>query len=136
MAGGQKAWKENIRPQRMTAAEFLTIQAAPVPRNKYGAVRTTIHGETFHSKREALHWLVLLQRERAGEITNIKRQVRYQLNVAGDHICDYVADFTYTENHPGKGFVVVDVKGYETPEYKIKRALFRAIFGFEITEVK
>lgn len=136
MAGGQKAWKENIRPQRMTAAELQTIQALPAKANKYGAVRTTIHGETFHSKREALHWLVLLQRERAGEIANIKRQVRYEIIVAGEHICDYVADFTYTEIRPGSGFVVVDVKGYETPEYKIKRALFRAVFGFDITEVR
>ena len=58
------------------------------------------------------------------------------------HICDYIADFSYTDCERG-GFVVEDVKGKDkktgwdtrTKEYKLKKILMRVIMGIEVREV-
>ena len=88
------------------------------------------HGR-FDSKREYARFLELRLLERGKEIHGLKRQVPFALNVQGHHICKYIADFTYTERGQ---FTIEDAKGVRTPEYKIKRALMRAIFGWEIKE--
>lgn len=93
--------------------------------NKYRAQRTTIDGITFHSKKEAEHYLTLLWEEKAGTISDIKLQPRFKLYVGGIHICTYVADFLFKR---GKYQVVQDVKGYKTKEYKIKSKLFQALY--------
>lgn len=69
--------------------------------------------------------------ERTGLISNLKRQVRFIIAVNGHKICTYIADFTYTEN----GIEVTeDVKGYPTPEYRLKKKLMLAVHGVEIRE--
>ena len=90
----------------------------------------------FASQAEHRRWCLLKLRQRAGEIEGLKRQVTYQLNVNGFHICDYIADATYTEIKPAPGFVVEDAKGVETKDFKIKAKLFEAIFGFKIRVVR
>lgn len=89
------------------------------------------HGR-FASKREFQRFCVLRLMERAGEISGLARQVRYRIEVAGTHVCDYVADFTYA-TEDGK-FVVEDAKGFRTPEYRLKAKLYKAVFGREILE--
>ena len=89
------------------------------------------HGR-FDSKREFLRFCVLRLMERSGEISGLARQVKYRIEVAGTHVCDYVADFTYT-TRDGK-FVVEDAKGFRTPEYRLKAKLYKAVFGREILE--
>lgn len=100
-------------------------------RNKYGAQRTTIQGIHFDSKKEALRWIVLNQMQRDGDISGLQRQVPYDLNVNDQHICKYIADFTYMDNR-GAGFTTEDAKGVQTDVFKIKAKLFKAIFGREI----
>lgn len=79
--------------------------------------------------------------ERAGKISNLKRQVRFELiphqlinGKVKERAVNYIADFTYTEN--GK-LIVEDVKSpaTRTPEYIIKRKLMLYIHGIEIKEV-
>jgi hypothetical protein len=99
--------------------------------NKYHNIPTYIDGVRFSSGKEARRWHELQLLERAGDISELRRQVRYHLNVNGVHICDYVADFTYKEN----GFLEVeDSKGNRTREYIIKRNLMLACHGITIKE--
>jgi hypothetical protein len=106
--------------------------------SKYRAQPVTVNGIRFASKREASRWFDLILLERAGEISNLRRQYRYPLQ--GPHgplltptgrQMHYVADFVYEEN--GK-LVIEDAKGFPTPEYKLKRAIMVAM-GLTIREV-
>ena len=82
--------------------------------SKYGNRTVTIGGEKFDSAKEARRYGELALLQRAGQITDLKRQVKYELipsqKVCGkvvERACTYVADFVYTEN--GKT-VVEDTK--------------------------
>ena len=64
-------------------------------RSKFRAVRTTVDGITFASKAEARRYQELRLLEKAGVITELELQPRYQLAVNNMDICEYRADFTY-----------------------------------------
>ena len=110
--------------------------------SKFRNVFTVVDGIKFRSKSEATRYQELKLLERAGAISGLKLQVRYPLNVGGNHITTYVADFTYTEyvhslQRPQtiySRFVVEDRKGYRTPDYIIKAKLMKALYGYEIRE--
>lgn len=77
----------------------------------------------------------------AVKVVKIDKQVRYNLipSVRGldgkiiERKCDYIADFVVTR---ASGKVdVIDVKGYKTPEYIIKRKLMLQVHGIRISEV-
>jgi hypothetical protein len=100
--------------------------------HKYGvapAACRTYNGMLFDSKAEMHRYIVLLHMERAGEITNLERQTEYVLipgftsaEFGKMRAIKYRADFRYFETSTGKT-IVEDVKGMETPVYKIKRTL-------------
>ena len=89
---------------------------------------------------------------KAGKITNLQRQVKFQLIPAqrepdtigpkGGHKpgkliereVSYVADFVYTDLQTGQT-VVVDTKGFRTKEYTIKRKMMLYFHGIRIKEV-
>ncbi len=95
----------------------------------------TVAGRRFDSKREAGRFGELLLLEKAGEISSIECQVRYDMVVNGRKICTYVADFRYLDRD-GR-LVVEDVKSpaSRTPAYRIKAKLMAALHGVEIKEV-
>jgi len=106
-------------------------------RNKYGAKKTVVGDITFDSKKEANRWMELQLLERAGEITNLRRQVKVEL--MGQHRPLYTrtgrkmrftADFGYTENGVE---VLEDSKGYATRDYEVRVAVARAM-GLEVRE--
>jgi hypothetical protein len=99
---------------------------------KYHNKKTQVFGYLFDSKREADRYLYLRSRLEAGEINNLNLQVQFVCDVNEQHICNYIADFTYFEN--GK-LVIEDSKGVRTPEYRIKKKLVEAIHKVEIIEV-
>lgn len=70
--------------------------------------------------------------QKAGEISNLRLQVPYELNPGGTHSLKYYADFVYLQD--GKE-VVVDVKGFSTKLYKKKRSLMLQVHGIEIREI-
>lgn len=67
----------------------------------------------------------LMWGELAGEVCDLKRQVNFVLTIFGVEICTYRADFTFRDRE-GK-LCVFESKGAVTPEYRIKRALMRAL---------
>lgn len=106
-------------------------------RRKYRNKPVTVDGQRFDSRKEARRWADLKLLEQAREIFELRTQVRFPLEVQGELVCTYVADFVYREAVTGE-VVVEDVKSEATrknPAYRIKNKLFRAIHGFEITEV-
>jgi hypothetical protein len=102
--------------------------------NKYNAVKTTINGITFDSKREASRYQELMLLQRAGQIQDLALQVPFAITVNGKKICKYIADFQYVDVSTGKT-VTEDSKGYRNQVYIIKRKLVEALYNVKIVEV-
>ena len=107
---------------------------------KYGNRKTTIDGIVFDSAKEARRYQELVLLQRAGEISDLQRQVPFvlipaQVDENGKVIerpVRYVADFAYSE----KGvYTVEDTKGVRTKEYIIKRKLMLQKYHIRIKEV-
>ena len=103
--------------------------------SKYGNTKIRVDGRLFDSKAEAARWQELQLLERAGEITELERQVEYELipKQKGERAVKYIADFRYID-HEGKT-VVEDTKGVKTPVYILKRKLMLRVHGIRIREV-
>ena len=102
---------------------------------KYNNTKVRVDGRLFDSKREAARWQELQLLERAGEITELERQVEYELipEQKGERAAKYIADFRYVD-HEGKT-VVEDTKGVKTPVYILKRKLMLWVHGIKVVEV-
>ena len=100
---------------------------------KYRNHPTTIDGQRFASQLEGRRYNELKLLQWAGQISDLKTQVSYDLAVNGQHIARYVADFTYTDRE-GK-MHVEDAKGVATSVYKLKKKLMKACHGVAIEEV-
>lgn len=108
----------------------------------------TYDGNVHDSRKEAVRWMQLKLLERAGQITELKRQVKFVLIPSQygtdengkkkllEREASYIADFVYMEN--GKK-VVEDVKGYKGggaySVFSIKRKLMLQVYGIRIKEV-
>lgn len=88
---------------------------------KYGSARVRIEGRNFASKLEAAVYEILLLEQRAGLIEEIKCQTQVRLS---DAEIIYKPDFEVTRPDGSKYWV--EAKGYETPEWRIKRRLWIA----------
>ena len=102
---------------------------------KYNNTKIRVDGRLFDSKAEAARWQELCLLERAGEITELERQVEYELipKQKGERSAKYIAEFRY-KDHEGKT-VVEDTKGVRTPAYILKRKLLLWVHGIRIREV-
>lgn len=124
-------------------------------RRKYGNTKITVDGIQFDSKREAARYQELKLLERAGVISFLQRQIKFQLipdqhapsnavytkgprkgqrkpGKLLEHECSYIADFCYIQNGET---VVEDAKGYRTEVYRIKKKLMLERYGIQIREV-
>ena len=125
---------------------------------KYGNAEAKYHNkkiqhgdEVFDSQHELHRWLELILLQRAGKITDLRRQVKYELvpvqrepDQYGIHgglrkrgkviekAVSYTADFVYRENGET---VVEDAKGVRTDKYIIKRKLMLWVHGIRVREV-
>lgn len=123
-------------------------------RRKYGNKKITADGQVFDSKKEYKRFCELSLLEKAGEITNLQRQVHYLLipeqrapstevykrgprtgqpkpGPVLERKVTYIADFVYEQNGET---VVEDTKGLRTKEYVIKRKLLLYRYGIRIKE--
>ncbi len=69
-------------------------------RPKYGNKKVTVQGIKFDSKWESERYLYIKSLERAGRVRNLELQVRFALEVNGQKICTYIADFRYEKKMP------------------------------------
>ena len=106
-------------------------------RNKYGAKKTQVGDIKFDSKKEANRWMELQLLERAGEISDLRRQVKVEL--IGQYRPIYTRtgrkmkitfDFSYIEDGV---LTYEDTKGMPTRDYEVRVAVARAM-GLEIRE--
>lgn len=118
--------------------------------SKYGAEKVSILGVEFDSKKEARRWFELSLLEKAGEISNLRRQVEFELipaqrepykvgkrggTIKGrtiEQAVKYRADFVYQDIEGNT--IVEDCKGVRTKEYIIKRKLLLWRYGIRIKE--
>lgn len=110
------------------------MTAKPKARSKYGAIRTEVDGITFASKKEANHYATLKILERAGKITRLTLQPVFRLEVNGQFICRYIADFQYWDVERNE-WATEDVKGCKTSLYKVKKKMVKALHNVDIREV-
>lgn len=103
-------------------------------RHKYNAKRVELDGIKFASKKEALRYKLLRDREQRGEIRDLRLQVRFPIVINGIKVCTYIADFEYVEVASGER-VVADVKGWRTDLYKLKKKLMLWVNGISILEL-
>ena len=119
----------------------------PAKESKYHSEKVTIDGETFDSRREARRWMDLRLLEQAGEIRDLRRQVKYiliptqreegdgkKLGKLLEKEASYIADFVYQDARTGET-IVEDSKGFRTDAYILKRKLMLWVHGIKITEV-
>lgn len=110
------------------AGVFSTAPAA----NKYRAKAVVTEEGRFASKKEHADWCYLKQQERAGIITRLERQVKFDLTCNGQKICSFTADAIYFRNGQR---VVVDSKGVKTPVYRLKKKLMKVLLNIEVIEI-
>ena len=100
-------------------------------KNKYNAHKAEYDGIKFDSQFELKCWIYLEELVKEDKISNLKRQVKFNLIPANSvyRALTYVADFTF---FVGNRYIVADSKGFITPEFKIKQKIFFDKYGNEI----
>ncbi len=95
--------------------------------HKFGAVKTVVNGISFSSKLESAVYRLLLLRQKAGEIKEIKMQVPIRLKekcvTCGDGPVVYKVDFG-CEKPDGEMFYV-ESKGFRDASYIRREKLWR-----------
>lgn len=122
--------KGTIRGYKVMSSEV----EKPKKKNKYGNKKVVVDGYKFDSKKEANRYFELKMLQLAGEISGLKLQEPFELQVEGKKVAKYIADFVYIR----KGQQVVeDVKSSATRKlstYRLKKKLMFAIHGITIVE--
>lgn len=100
---------------------------------KYRAQKTPCAaGHTHDSKLEAGRCDALHALQQTGNISRLEMQPEFPVDVNGERVCIYKADFAYFISDCR---IVEDVKGMLTPVYRLKKKLVQAAHrGVVITE--
>jgi hypothetical protein len=107
---------------------------------KYNAKRTEIDGIAFDSMIEGEYYRHLKKQQEEGKIKEFELQPIFTLQEGfrknGKYIRPilYIADFKVYMNDGTAQ--IIDVKGYETADFKIKRKLFEKKYPFSLTLIK
>ena len=121
-------------------------------KSKYGNKKAKHDGIVFDSRKERDRYLKLSLLMKEGEISDLRRQVSYELIPAiyemeekqlktkvkmvqrcAQRAVHYIADFVYKDKEGNE--VVEDVKGSTkmlTPEFRLKMKLMRHVHGIQI----
>jgi len=122
---------ERLQASGKILAYTTTGKQTEVPKTgKYRSRKTIVDGITFDSKKEACRYSELKFLQRIGEISDLRRQVVYQLSV-----CKYIADAVYVDKSGNT--IVEDTKSKHTrklPVYRLKKRMMKAELGIEIKE--
>ena len=122
---------------------MLSGEIAPAsrrPRTKYGVApkeERTYGGRIYASKKEASYAAQLDQLKAARGVARVlewRPQVKVPLVVNGVTVAVYVADFVVWYRSPER-VEVHEVKGFETPMWRLKEKLFRAIYPDMVLKV-
>lgn len=117
-----KAKPENLITVKEYRVNFLKKAGK---KNKYNASKIDYNGIRFDSKLEARVYEDLEFQRIAGELIEVKRQVKIPLMVNGLLICNYYCDFRTVDKHGQVTYV--EAKGMELAVWQIKKKLFLAL---------
>lgn len=102
-------------------------------RNKYRNKKVEVQGVKYDSKKEAKITQEILLLEKAGKVRDVVLKPKFDFKIEGETIryasgrpLTYTADVQYFDIEKDK-LIVVDIKGFETDVFKIKRALMKHI---------
>ena len=126
--------EEEKHVMRMTEEEFAEFMkrrglAEPEPKkSKYRNRRVRVDGILFDSQKEADYYQELKLQLKAGNIKGFCRQPEFILQEGFGDIrpITYKPDFIVFHNDGS--YEIVDIKGFETQEFKRTRKLFKAKF--------
>lgn len=129
---------------RLSKEEARALGLAPAA-SKYNNDKPTYYDPDlkesikFDSVKERDYYLLLKFKQKRGEISDLRRQVLYEIQPAFTDIngveykpITYLADFVYKDSDNVEH--IVDVKGFKTDVYKLKKKLL-AYRGVIIEEV-
>jgi hypothetical protein len=108
---------------------LIRLDAKPfMKRNKYNVSARedrTYNGVVYASKKEMKYYIDTLEPQlKTKEIDYVLRQVPFDLGANITYRADFVTLTKYTKEYHWN-FVVYEVKGMETPEWKLKHKLFK-----------
>jgi hypothetical protein len=108
---------ETLPPSMRKLIDEKRLLAAvqPPKAGKYGNCPTTVDGIRFDSKREARYYESLKVRKAAGEVKFWLRQTALHLPGGTRYVVDFL------EFHADGTVHFVDVKGKETPVFRLKK---------------
>jgi hypothetical protein len=119
-------------------------QSKPPPKpRKYANKPEWVDGHKFDSQAEADEYRELKTLERAGIIHSLELQPKFLFEINGRPVkirsekmpngrqASYRADFRYFDTTTNE-VIVVDVKGMDTSESRLRRALVEAQFGTKV----
>lgn len=128
--------------ERIGYKEARALLRGPPKKSKFRNHSFYSDGIYWHSKREYKRWLELLCLEKGGEISELRRQVAFDLHTNGIKIGTYRADYVYRDK--SGALVVEDVKSERkrgqsrsataTALYQRSKRHLRAEYGLDITE--
>jgi Fe2+ transport system protein B len=132
-----------VSSRRSWTAKLLGTGEKPKKPAKYRSKKTKVDGVTHDSGKEAERWAHLQLLEKAGTITELKRQVPFVLAPAVRLVGEkrkkpalrYFADATYV--YKGRQ-IIEDAKSEPTRKkeaYRIKKHLMKTVLNLDITEV-
>lgn len=107
---------------------------------KYHNKKVEYDGYTFDSIREKNYYIKLKLLEKAGKIKELELQKEYELQPSfklsnkTSRKITYRADFTYKTTEDDK-LHVIDVKGFRTDVYRLKKKIFEYKYKIEIEEI-
>lgn len=115
----------------MTSQELKELQQkiAKKKKSKFNNIKVNHEGIVFDSKKEFFRYQQLQMLLKAGLIQDLKLQPRFKLEVNGQLICTYIADFEYMK---GERRIIEDVKGVRTPVFNLKNKLMKAIHDIDV----
>lgn len=94
------------------------------------ATKTLYKGVLYDSKAEATYAAVLDRLVDEGEVSHWDRQQKWPLRVNGVKVCAMIPDFVvwyHGERGEEPRMELHEVKGFQTPVWRIKRKLFEAL---------
>lgn len=123
------------RLPRKVKADVSKVLGLPAP-GKYGNEKVRCDGIKFDSLKERDRYLVLLMRQKLGEISGLEVHPKFRFEINGKWIGTYTADFQYYADQ-GYLLIVEDVKskGTLTAAYQRNKKLMKAIYRIDVREV-
>ena len=138
----QREWLNKVVCDEVlkTYVQEPVVDLQPIKRSKYNAVPTVYQGVRYSSKKEARFAENLELRRELGEFAYVLRQVPFDLGAGIIYRADFV---TLQENFTHCGTIseelwritVYEVKGMETPAWKLKHKLIKDKYPLIALEV-